>query len=65
MLTVVGMMALSGVARADEAAAVQVAEKFGGKIVRDEEQPGRPIIFIVFNGSSKEVTDAHLNELKE
>jgi internalin A len=54
---------LSSTARADEADAVKLVEKLGGKITRDDKQPGKPVVEV--NLSLKKVTDADLKELKE
>jgi len=54
---------LFGAARADEADAVKVVEKLGGKITRDDKQPGKPVVEV--NLSVKKVTDADLKQLKE
>ena len=54
---------LSGAARADEADAVKVVEKLGGKLTRDDKQPGKPVVEV--NLSLKKVTDADLKQLKE
>jgi uncharacterized protein (TIGR03067 family) len=49
--------------RADEADAVKLVEKLGGKITRDDKQPGKPVVEV--NLSLKNVTDADLKALKE
>ena len=54
---------LSGAARADEADAVKVVEKLGGKVTRDDKQPGKPVVEV--NLSLTKVTDADLKQLKE
>src|SRR5580704_16599669 len=53
---------LSGAVRADEADAVKVVEKLGGKIIRDDKQPGKPIVGVGFDSTS--ITDADLKVLK-
>src|SRR5262249_34447777 len=67
MRSVLGAMlaavVLSGAARADEAAAVKLVEKLGGKIVRDGKQPGQPVVKVDL--ASTRVTDADLKALKE
>ena len=57
------LVILSGVARADEADAVKVIEKLGGKVTRDEKQPGKPVVEV--NLMLTKVTDADLKQLKE
>ena len=54
---------LSATARADEADAVKLVEKLGGKVTRDDKQPGKPVVEV--NLSLKKVTDADLKQLKE
>src|SRR5438094_571835 len=54
---------LSGAARADEASAVKVVEKLGGKVTRDDKLPGKPVIGVDLNGP--QVTDADLKELAD
>ena len=38
------VVVLSGAVRADEADAVKMVEKLGGKITRDDKQPGKPVV---------------------
>ncbi len=52
-----------GTAEADEADAVKLVEKLGGKIMRDDKQPAKPVVGVDL--SLKKVTDADLKELKE
>ena len=54
---------LSGVARADEDAAVKFVDKLGGRIIRDDKQPGEPVIEVRLYEAN--LTDADLKELKE
>src|SRR5262245_22503561 len=58
-----GRLALATAGRADEAAAVKMIEKLGGKVERDDKLLGRPIVAV--NLSGKKVTDTGLKELKE
>src|SRR4051812_42555276 len=64
LLASVGLMTLclSGVAYADEADAVKVVEKLGGKIIRDDKQPGKPVVGVDLGLTL--MTDAELKELK-
>ncbi len=41
---VAAVLLVAGAARADKAAAVKAIEKLGGKIERDEKQPGKPVV---------------------
>src|SRR5580700_5094501 len=59
----VAVVILSSAARADEADAVKLVEKLGGKITRDDKQPGKPVVEV--NLSLKKVTEAGVKELKE
>jgi internalin A len=54
----------SGAAKGDEADAVKLVEKLGGKVMRDETKPGKPVIG-VYLPRNTEVTDADLKGLKE
>ena len=54
---------LTGAVRADEADAIKLVERLGGKIKRDDKQPGKPVVEV--NLSVKKVTDADLKQLKE
>jgi hypothetical protein len=65
-----GLVALSTVLaypvglRADEAAAVAWVTQHGGKIARDDKQPGRPVIKVdLYRIGGSQVTDARLKEL--
>src|SRR4051812_40523 len=60
--TMLTLVILCGAARADEAAAVKLVEKLGGRITRDDKQPGRPVIEASLVNSK--VTDVDLKELK-
>ena len=56
---------LSGAARADEASAVKAVENLGGKVTRDDELPGKPVIGVNLGALVMgKVTDAGLKELK-
>ena len=46
-----------------EDAAVKAVEKLGGKVERDDEQPGRPVVEVSLAGT--QVTDADLKGLKD
>jgi internalin A len=64
LLVVVGLvLALQARARADEEAAIKAIEKLGGKVYRDEKQPGKPVTRVALNGT--EFTDAGIKDLKE
>src|SRR5947209_6921578 len=52
---------VSGTARADYADAIKLVERLGGKITRDPNQPGEPVIGVDL--SSRLVTDAVVKEL--
>src|SRR5262245_11608864 len=58
-----GLLVLAGPGRADEAAAVKMIEKLGGKITRDDKRPGKPVVGVDLK--STPVTDAGLKELKK
>src|SRR5262249_22360996 len=49
--------------RADEAAVVKMIEKLGGRVTRDDNRPGKPVVFVDLRGTK--ITDAGLKELKE
>jgi len=57
-----GLLALAVAGRADEAAAVKAIEKLGGRVTRDDNRPGKPVVFVDLRGP--QVTDAGLKELK-
>jgi hypothetical protein len=46
-----------------EVAAVEAIEKLGGQVTRDDKQPAKPVVAVVFRHS--QVTDAGLKQLKE
>jgi hypothetical protein len=46
-----------------EVAAVEAIEMLGGQVTRDDKQPGKPVVAVVFRHS--QVTDAGLKQLKE
>lgn len=58
-----GFLMSSASLRADEAEdrAVKFVTKIGGKVTRDENQPGKPVVAVVLNFT--ELTDAGLTEL--
>jgi len=58
-----GLLVLAVAGRADEAAAVKAIEKLGGKVTRDDKQPGKPAVSVDLDLTK--VTDADLKELKE
>src|SRR5215813_12597420 len=58
-----GLLVLAVSGRADEAAALKMIEKLGGKVTRDGKLPGKPVVAVDL-GSTK-VVDADLKELKE
>src|SRR5215471_14025304 len=57
-----GLLVLVVAGRADEAAALKMIEKLGGKVTRDGKQPGKPAVSVDLHGTK--VTDAGLKELK-
>src|SRR5262249_47302844 len=57
-----GLLVLAAAGRADEAAAVKLIEKVGGRVTVDPKRSGMPIA-VNFSGTA--VTDAGLKELKE
>jgi hypothetical protein len=56
------VLGLSPALRADEADAVKAIEKRDGKIIRDETQPGNPVVGVDLRRAR--VTDADLKLLK-
>ena len=56
-------LCMSAPARADDAEdrAVAVVEKMGGRVTRDDKEPGKPVTAV--NLSFTQVTDAELKEL--
>jgi hypothetical protein len=56
------LLTLLGGARADEAEALEVLEKAGGRPVRDDKRPGRPVVELSFRNSLR-LRDAHLKEV--
>ena len=58
-----GLLFLVPASSADEAAAVRAVEKLGGRITRDAERPGKPVVEVDFYNSK--ITDAGLKVLKE
>src|SRR5262245_20180551 len=58
-----GLLVLAGAGRADEAAAVKVIEKLGGKVKRPDKRPDNPVIGVDLERSKG--TDADLQELKQ
>src|SRR5262249_50838543 len=58
-----GLLLLTGAGQADEAAAVKAIEKLGGRVVRDDKLPGKPVVAVLLD--STKVTDAELKTLKE
>src|SRR5262245_34971583 len=58
-----GLLVLAVTGRADEAAAVKMIEKLGGKVTRDAEIAGEPIVGV--NLFRSPVTAAELKHLKE
>ena len=54
-----GLLALAVPGRADEAAAVKMGEKLGGKVTRDDNRPGKHVVGVCL--SCTRVTDAGLN----
>src|SRR5262245_40642658 len=58
-----GLLVLAVTGRADEAAAVKVIEKLGGKVKRHDKRPDNPVIGVDLERSK--VTDADLKELKQ
>jgi hypothetical protein len=63
LCALVAVVILAGAARADEADAVKLVEKFGGTIKRDDKQPGKPVVEVTIYNTK--VTDAAVKELKE
>jgi internalin A len=59
---VIGLAAVLGV-RADEESALKAVEKLGGKVFRDDSEPGKPITLVTLYGT--QATDADLKELKD
>jgi hypothetical protein len=49
--------------RADEASAVKAVEMLDGKLTRDDDAPGKPVVTVELTGSK--VTDDVLKELKD
>ncbi|HKB38219.1 MAG TPA: hypothetical protein VKD72_17355, partial [Gemmataceae bacterium] len=47
----------------DEQSAVKMVEKLGGKVMRDDKRPGKPVVAVDLYETK--VTDAGLKELKE
>ena len=47
---VVALLIVAGLVRADEAAAVKVIEKAGGKIMMDDNQPEKPVVGVIMWG---------------
>ncbi len=62
MSAMLGVVLLSGTGWGDEAA-VKWVKKLGGKIKRDDAQPGKPVVKVFLN--STEVEDADLKNLKD
>src|SRR5262249_36734174 len=58
-----GLLILAVAGRADEAAAVKLVEKLGGRVTRDDKIAGEPVVGVNLAGTN--VTDAELKELKE
>src|SRR5262245_54264143 len=59
----VGLLVLAVAGRADEAAAVKVIQKLGGKVRRDDKAPGKPVVAVDLRSTL--TTDADLKVLKE
>src|SRR5262245_42652556 len=59
----VGLLALAGTGRPDEATAVKAVEKVGGMVTRDDKQPGKPVVYVKLYDTK--VTDERLKVLKE
>ena len=53
----------AGVRSADEATAVKLVEQLGGRVDRDDQVAGEPVVEAHLNGT--QLTDAGLKELKE
>jgi len=58
-----GLLVLTLTGRADEAAAVKMIEKLGGRVKVDTKRPGKPVVGVDLDRTK--VTDADLKELKE
>src|SRR5215471_16010582 len=58
-----GLLVLAVAGRADEAAALKMIEKLGGRVTRDAKIAGKPVVRV--NLPLSKVTDADLKELKE
>jgi internalin A len=53
------LLAAPGVVHADAASdAVQAVEKVGGRVIRDDTDPGKPVVNVIFQGGKEQVTDA-------
>ena len=59
------ILASAAPARADDAEdkAVAFVEKLGGKVTRDQKQPGKPVVGVSLSFTKVKVTDADLKEL--
>jgi hypothetical protein len=62
MLTVFACLVLPIAGRADEAAAIQIVEKLGGKVFVDDKRPGKPVVSVAFYEENKSI-DAALQAL--
>src|SRR5262245_20562132 len=58
-----GLLVLAVTGGADEAAAVKMVEKLGGKVWRDDKLPGKAVLVVNLIGTK--VADAGLKELRE
>src|SRR5262245_3500831 len=58
-----GLLVLVVAGWADEAAAVKAIEKLGGRVTRDDNRPGKPVVAVNLFGAK--VTETGLKELKE
>src|SRR4051812_8305489 len=63
MGTLATVLLLSSAARADEAEVAKRIEKLGGTVLRDEQQPGNPVVGVDLTGAS--ATDADLKDFNE
>jgi internalin A len=63
LIAMLAVVIMAGSGWADEADAVKLVEKLGGKITRDERLAGKPVVGVTLDGC--DVTDSNLKTLKE